>query len=92
MTKSKNCPQNPEVPHNSVDSGLEGYSRPVDTQVEYVRAEYLSLPQNNPFRVSSTLSEAQYERFSQTTVGRAYIRLFGYRRCTLRLEPESCIS
>lgn len=24
MTKSKNCPQNPEVPHNSVDSGLEG--------------------------------------------------------------------
>ncbi len=92
MTKSKNSPQNPEVPHDNVGFGLAGCSEPVNTQVEYVRAEHLNLPRNNPFRVSSTLSEAQYERFSQTTVGRAYIRLFGYRRCTLRLEPESCIS
>lgn len=92
MTKSKHYPQNPEAPHNSGDFGLEGCSKLGGTQVEYVRAEYLNLPRNNPFRVSSTLSEAQYERFSQTTVGRAYIRLFGYRRCTLRLEPESCIS
>lgn len=92
MAISKYCPQNPEAPHSSGDFGAEGCSGLEGTQVEYVRAEYLNLPRNNPFRVSSTLSEAQYERFSQTTVGRAYIRLFGYRRCTLRLEPESCIS
>lgn len=92
MTKSKQFPQNPEAPQYSGGSAPAGCSRLAGTQVEYVRAEYLNLPRNNPYRVSTTLSEAQYERFSQTTVGRAYIRLFGYRRCTLRLEPESCIS
>lgn len=92
MTKSKYFPSDSEVPQNSVDCERGGYLRPEDTQVENVRAEYLHLPRNNPFRVSSTLSEAQYERFSQTTAGRACIRLSGYRRYTLRLKSESYIS